>query len=138
MSSDQRPPQEERLQEEIQELRSDLGGTVEALVHKVDVPARARERSNELTQEALERGIELHQQAVERGSALAGQAIERGSELKTLVAERGSELCKRAIDAVERTREAVGQTQMDRWARLATTGVALITLVVIVRRVRRS
>jgi hypothetical protein len=94
MSSDQRPPQEERLQEEIQELRSDLGGTVEALVHKVDVPARAK--------------------------------------------ERGSELGKRAIDAAERTREAVGQTQMDRWARLATAGVALITLVVIVRRVRRS
>lgn len=94
MSSDQRPPQEERLHEEIQELRSDLGGTVEALVHKVDVPARAK--------------------------------------------ERGIELGKRAIDAAERTREAVGQTQMDRWARLATAGVALITLVVIVRRVRRS
>jgi hypothetical protein len=72
---------------------------VEALVHKVDVPARAKERGNELTQEAIERGIELHQQAIERGSAMAGQAIERGGELKTLVAERGSELGKRAIDA---------------------------------------
>jgi uncharacterized protein DUF3618 len=138
MSSDQRPPQEERLHEQIQELRSDLGETVEALVHKVDVPARAKERGNELTQAALERGIALHQQAVERGSALAGQAIERGDELKALVAERGSELRERAIDAAQRTREAVGQTQRDRWARLATAGVALITLVVIVRRVRRS
>jgi hypothetical protein len=52
--------------------------------------------------------------------------------------ERGKELRDRAIAAAERTREAVGQTPTDRWATLAAAGVALITLTVIVRRVRRS
>jgi hypothetical protein len=80
----------------------------------------------------------LHEEIQELRSDRTGQASERGNELRTLVAERGSELRDRAIDAAERTREAVSQTPTDRWAQLAAAGVALITLVVIVRRVRRS
>jgi len=148
MSTEQQPLEEERLNKEIQELRSDLGETVEALVHKADLPARAKERGNELKEEAIERGIELHQQtvdmgsalarqAIERGGELAGQAIERGNKLKTLAAERGSELRDRALDVAERTRETVGQTPT-RWAKLAAAGVAMITLVIIMGRVRRS
>ena len=120
------------------ELRSDLGETVEALVHKADLPARAKERGNELKEEAIERGIELQEQVVDRSIELGGRVIERGSELKTQVTERGSELRDRAIDAAERIREVVSQTPMDRWAKLAAAGVALITLMIIVRRVRRS
>jgi len=149
MSTEQQPLEEERLNKEIQELRSDLGETVEALVHKADLPARAKERGNELKEEAIERGIELHQQTVDKGSALArqaierggelaGQAIERGNKLKTLAAEHGSELRDRALDVAERTRETVGQTPTTRWAKLAAAGVAMITLVIIVGRVRRS
>lgn len=137
MNTEQQPLEEERLQEEIQELRSDLGETVEALVHKADLPARAKERSNELKEEAIERGIELHQQTVEKGDALARQAIERGNKLKTLAAERSNELRDRAIDAAERTRETVGQTPTSRWVRLAAASIAMITLVIIAGKVRR-
>jgi hypothetical protein len=138
MSSNRQPLQEERLQEEIQELRSDLGATVEALVHKADLPARAKDRGNELKEEAIERGIELRQQTVEVGSLLAGQAIERGNKIRILATERGRELRDRAIDAAERARAAIGQTPTDQGAKLVATGALLITLMVLVRRVRRS
>jgi hypothetical protein len=49
-----------------------------------------------------------------------------------------SELGGWAIDTTERTREVIGQAPTDRWAKLAAAGVALITLMIIVRRVRRS
>jgi hypothetical protein len=89
-SSERQRLREARLQEETEELGSDLNGTVEAVVHKADLPSRARERSN------------------------------------------------RAIDAAERARETVSQTPTDRWAKLAAAGVALVLMIVIVRRVRAS
>jgi hypothetical protein len=137
-SSEQQRLEEERLQAEIVELRSDLGETVEALVHKADLPARAKERGNELKEEAIERGIELQEQVVDRTVELSGRAIERGNEWKAQIVERGSELRDRAIDAAERTREAVSQTPTDRWVKLAAAGITVITVLVIVRRVRRS
>lgn len=147
--SAERRVQEEQLQEEIEVLRGELGETVEALVHKADVPARVKKRGDEWKEEALERGIELHQQAVEGGSALAKQAVERGSELtgqaiergnewKALLAEGGSELRERARDGAQRTREALGRMPGQRWAKLAVTGLALITVMVLVRRVRQA
>ena len=146
--SAERRAQEEQLQEEIEVLRGELGETVEALVYKADVPARVKERGNEWKEEAIERGIGLHQQAVqggsavakqaiERGSELAGQAIERGNEWKSLLAEGGSELRERARDGAQRTREALARMPGQRWDKLAVTGVALVTVMVLVRRVRR-
>ena len=58
-SSERQRLEEEQLQREIEELRSDLGETVEALVHKADLPARAKERGSELADTARERGGEL-------------------------------------------------------------------------------
>jgi Protein of unknown function (DUF3618) len=127
---------EERLQEEIEDLRGDLGETVDALVHKVDLPARAKERGREVKEEALERGIELQQQAAERGSELSGWAIEWCNEVKAQVVGRGSELRDRAVDAAERARESISQTPSERWAKLAGAGLALLAMTVIVRRVR--
>jgi ElaB/YqjD/DUF883 family membrane-anchored ribosome-binding protein len=135
-SGEQQRLHEERLQEEIADLRGDLGDTVEALVHKADVPARAKERGRAVKEEAIERGIELQQQAVERGSELSGRVIEWCNEVKAQVVERGSELRDRAVDVVERARESISQTPSDRWAKLAGAGLALLAMTVIVRRVR--
>lgn len=66
------------------------------------------------------------------------EAIERGIEVKTLAAQRGSELRDRVLDGAKRTREAAGRTPTDRWAKLACAGVALITFVLVVRRVRHA
>jgi hypothetical protein len=38
----------QKLREEIEHLRGNLGGTVEAWVHKTDLPARAKERANDV------------------------------------------------------------------------------------------
>ena len=137
--------EQQRLEQEIEELRGELGETVEALVHKVDVPARAKERGNELAEQALERGIKLQQQAVTRGSELLergnevkDQVTARGNELKDQVTARGSELRDGAIGAVERARGAISQTPTDRWAKLASAGLALIILAIMVRRVRAA
>jgi ElaB/YqjD/DUF883 family membrane-anchored ribosome-binding protein len=106
--------EQERLQEEIEQVRGDLGETVEALVHKVDVPSRARERANELKDEATQRAAEVKDEAVERGSAMKD----------------------RAVEVIEQSREQVSRVPANRWAMLAGAGAALALLAMIVRRVR--
>ena len=129
--------EQQRLQEEIAELRGELGETVEALAHKVDVPARAKERGNELAEQAVERGAELHQQVVERGSELSGALIERGKQFQARVAERGSEIRDQALDTMARARETASQkTATDQWVKLAGIGLALLALMIITRRRR--
>jgi hypothetical protein len=138
MSSEQQRLHEEHLQEEIKELRGEVAETVEALVHKADVPARGKERGREVKEEAIERGIELHQQTVARGSELSARALEWANAVKAQVVERGSELRNQAFDAAERARESVSQTPTERWISWAGLGLALFAAIVMVRRVRAS
>ena len=105
----------QELQEEIEELRGELGETVQALVHKADVPARAKERGNKVKEEALARGSEAGSQVLERGSELRDQAIERGSALKV-----------RGPAAAGMAREMISRMPADRWAKLAGAGLMLI------------
>jgi gas vesicle protein len=138
---------EQELQEEIEELRGALGETVQALVYKADVPARAKQRGNELKEEARERGTELRDLAMELGTELRDQGSERGSELRDQVVERSSqvkdwivaccsELSDQAMEATERARGALSRTPRGQWAKLAGAGLALVALTVIVRKVR--
>ncbi len=105
-----------RSEQELQEEIKELGGIVQALVHKADVPARAKQSGNELK----------------------GQVVGYSSELREQAAVRGSELRDRVGEAAERAREAVSRTPRGRWAKLTGGGLALIALTVIVRRVRAS
>jgi len=41
-------PETTKIREDIQETRQKLGDTVEALAHKADVPARAKEKAHEV------------------------------------------------------------------------------------------
>jgi len=136
-SSERQGLEEQQLQEEIVELRGELGETVEALVHKADLPARAKERGAELTERVVDRGVELHQQVTERGSELGQQAVDQWKEVKAEASERGNELRAQAFGASERAREAIGQTPPDKWAKLACVGLALVAAMVVVRRVVR-
>ncbi|MGH3783785.1 MAG: DUF3618 domain-containing protein [Pseudonocardiaceae bacterium] len=138
MSSEQQRLEEAQLQEEIEERRADLGQTVEALVHKTDLPARARDRGNELKKEAVERGNKFSRDVRERGNGFKGELLERGDELKGQVLARSSERRDRAVEAAERAREAVGQTPKERWLTLACAGLPLVAVIVIMRRVRNS
>lgn len=107
--------EQQRLRQEIEEVRGELGETVEALVHKADVPSRARERADELKEEATQRANELKDEAVERGSAAKD----------------------RAMEVIERSREQAAKVPANRWAMLVGASIALSVLAVIVRRVRR-
>ncbi|MGH3549075.1 MAG: DUF3618 domain-containing protein [Pseudonocardiaceae bacterium] len=143
--SEQQRLQEAQLQEEIEELRAGLGETVEALVHKADLPARAKERGNELRQQTVERGTELLERGNklssdlrERGNEFKGDLLEWGDEFKGQVLARSSELRDRAVESAERARGAVGHIPKERWVKVACAGLALIAVIVIVRRVRHS
>jgi Protein of unknown function (DUF3618) len=161
MSSSERPSvEEEQLQREIDELRSDLGETVEALVHKADLPARARERGAELTEQAIDRGSELTGRAIERGMELSEQAVDHGADMTAQVAQlwdevtsqalaRGNELLDQVLNrsdnwrerltgATERVRRATDDMSTERWVKVACVAVGLIVITVVVRRVRIS
>ncbi|MGH3767104.1 MAG: DUF3618 domain-containing protein [Pseudonocardiaceae bacterium] len=139
MSSGERQRlQEEQLKNEIVELRGELGDTVEALVHKADLPARAKERGAELTERAVDRGAELHQQAVKRGSELSAQVVEWCTKFTAQTAGWGSDVRDQAVSATERAREAVYQAPADRWIKLASAGLALVATVIVLRRIRTS
>ena len=49
----ERPTDPEELRAELEELRADVGSTVEELAHRVDVPARARAKRDEVTARAV-------------------------------------------------------------------------------------
>jgi Protein of unknown function (DUF3618) len=111
---------EEQLLQQIAELRGELGETVEALVHKADLPARAKQRGAELTEQALDRGLEVQQQILKRGSEFGAQA--RGLYGKIRIQANG------------RAREEVDKAA---WIKLAAVGLALVaTAMVIMRRLR--
>jgi phosphate starvation-inducible protein PhoH len=115
--------EEQRRQKHIEELRGELGETVAALAHKVDVPARAKQRGQQFQQQAAERCVEL---------------LERSQEWKQRLIQRGSVLRERALDASRRARHAANRSPKPRWATLASGGIAAIILIVIIRRVRAS
>jgi hypothetical protein len=140
MSSERQPTDEERLREEIEELRGDLGETVAALAYKANVPARAKERGAAVKEEAIERGLELSQQVVERGSELGGQVREWYTDVRARLTAGSSELVQQTVRTAQWARESVGQAVADRRVKLtgvlAVAGVGLLVMTVIVRRVR--
>jgi uncharacterized coiled-coil protein SlyX len=75
-------PEAARLEEQIAETRRQLGETVEALAHKVDVRAQAQEKVSELRgrlkgrqDSAKAKASELGGQATARRAPIAGIAV---------------------------------------------------------------
>src|SRR5919202_1324601 len=80
---------EEEIRQDIERTREQLGDTVEALAHKVDVPARAKEtvhvKAEEVTQHVLE-GTGAVQAKVAELSQDAEQLIDQGLDQLPLLA----------------------------------------------------
>jgi hypothetical protein len=131
---------EERLKEEIKELRGDLGETVEALAYKANVPGRAKERGTAVKEEAIERGLEVSQQVAQHGSELGGQVLEWYNDVQARLSAASSEVVQQSIRTVEWARESVRQAVTDRRVKLTgalvAAGAALLAMTVIVRKVR--
>ena len=65
-------PTKDQLQRDVERTRRELGETVEALAHKVDVPARVKEQAHE----TAERVKGQAQDAVVRMTAATNQAVD--------------------------------------------------------------
>lgn len=73
-------PDVAEIREDIERTRRDLGDTVEALAHKADVPARAKEKANEVldtTKTKAEQAMHVAQVKAAELSEQAQQAIDK-------------------------------------------------------------
>lgn len=69
--------EETKLRREIEQVRGEMGETVEALAHKANVPARAAEFKDDV----VARGVELKDEALERGAEFENRV--RGTLART-------------------------------------------------------
>lgn len=88
-------PNVEELRAEIQQTRSELGETVQALAAKADVKARAKDQ------------VELTKQKVR------AQAVEAGEKVKAQAVEAGEKVRVAAVAATDKVRSVAGQTSSD-------------------------
>jgi ElaB/YqjD/DUF883 family membrane-anchored ribosome-binding protein len=72
---DERSPEE--IRDDIGELRSELGDTVEELVHRVDVPARLREKKDETTERVQQQVTQAREVIAEKAPAVDTALRER-------------------------------------------------------------
>jgi hypothetical protein len=66
---------------EVEELRADIGETVEELVHRADVPTRLREKRAETTER-------VQAQVTRAREVVATQAAEKGPAVQSALQER--------------------------------------------------
>jgi len=80
---------EEEIRQDIERTREQLGDTVEALAHKVDVPARVEEtvrvKAEEVTQQAQAKAEEVTEQVLEGAEALQAKAAEVAQHAEHLI-----------------------------------------------------
>jgi predicted TIM-barrel enzyme len=77
------------LAEDISRTRAELGDTVEALVAKVDVKARAQQRAAEVSTQAKERLHAFQQQLAGRAGQLTGTATGTAERARQAAAANG-------------------------------------------------
>ena len=85
-------PQE--LQEEIERTREHLGQTVEALMAKVDVKARAQDEASRLIGRLKARAVQARQQAVARTYQARHQVADKAAGPREQVAEAAAGISK--------------------------------------------
>jgi len=82
------PDDPQGLQEEIERTREHLGETVEALVAKVDVKARAQDEAGRLIGRLKARVVQVRQQAAARAVEARRQAAARAVEARRQAADK--------------------------------------------------
>ena len=73
----QTAPGGEAAQREVEELRAELGETVEELVHRVDVPSRVREKRAEVTEKVQAQVSHAREVAAEKAPVVQSALRER-------------------------------------------------------------
>ena len=141
------PDDPEQLKLEIERTREQLGETVEALVAKTDVKARARERAEQLSQrlkgttaqartQLAGKTADARNAAVATGGPARDQLQARATAVGGAVRDKTPEPVQRAARQVAQRTSAVAR-QPAALAALAAAGVVVVGVVVIRRRRRR-
>jgi prophage DNA circulation protein len=122
------PDDPEQLKQEIERTREQLGETVEALVAKTDVKARAKERAGQLSQVVKDKTAQAKDQTTAAVGQARGQLAGKTPDAKTVT------------QPVQRAAQHVKQRAASPAGGLvaaAVAGVAVLGFIVIRRRRRR-
>jgi cobalamin biosynthesis Mg chelatase CobN len=147
------PPDDlEELQQQIEQTREQLGETVEQLVAKADIKARAQEKVSELTVRAKAKASQARAQAADGAGSARDQLASKTAEVSQKAKSAGTavtgQLSGRAAVAAapawkatpEPARQAVAKTAgnvRERPVPLAVAAAVLIVGYLVVRRWRR-
>ena len=86
------PQSQQDIQQEIERTREHLGETVEELVAKADVKARAQDKVAEVKAKAQGKAAEVKATAQEKAAAVRATAQEKAAEVKAKAQDRTSDL----------------------------------------------
>ena len=93
------PDDAQGLQQEIERTREHLGQTVEALVAKVDVKARAQDEASRLIGRLKARGVQARQQAAARAAGARRQAAEKAAGARQQATVQGRHVRRQVADS---------------------------------------
>jgi ElaB/YqjD/DUF883 family membrane-anchored ribosome-binding protein len=95
------PPQDAAgLQREIDQTREHLGETVEQLVAKADVKARAQETASELKDQAMGKAAQARTQAAHAAEAVRSQAAAAAAPVRDAMPEPAQQAITKATGTV--------------------------------------
>jgi prophage DNA circulation protein len=133
------PDDPEQLRQEIERTREQLGETVEALVAKTDVKARAKERAGQLSQVLKDKTAQAKEQTTAAVAQAKEQTTARVGQARGQLAGKTSD-AKTVTQPVQRAAQHVRQraaTPAGGLVAAAVAGAAVLGFIVIRRRRRR-
>ena len=139
VQSQQETPSEQDIQAEIEQTRERLGETVEELVAKADVKARAQDKAAELKAKAQGKAAEVKATAQQKAAEVKTTAQHRAAEVKAKAQDRAGELPGQVQEARAKAAEVAGRANQNqlvqkRWPLVAAGVIAVAGLVIVWRR----
>ena len=132
VQSQQETPSEQDIQAEIEQTRERLGETVEELVAKADVKARAKDKAAELKAKAQVKAAEAKTTAQEKAAEVKAKAQSQAGDLP------GQVQAARTKAAELSSKVSQHQLVQRRWPVAAVAGAVVIAGLIIVWRRRAS
>lgn len=123
---------EEEIRKDIERTRAQLGHTVEALAHKVDVPARVKDKMHDTKETVQVKAEVVTQQVLEQTAALQAKASEVAGQAERLIYETLEKLPPPVAARIEPLVVAARQQP------LAAAAIAVGVLLVLRRLLRRK
>ena len=123
---------EDELRQDIERTRAQLGDTVEALAHKVDVPARVKDKVEDTKETVQLKAEEVTQQVLESTEPLQAKAGEMALRAERLIHQALEKLPPPVAERIEPLIATARQRP------LPAAAVAVAVLLVLRRLLRRN